>query len=461
MANSNFSDNVSMYFSLLDQWLPENLFQPSGFLQIGAIGVTYLIAWLFAVRIRQYLEKDIEKVKAHARFVLSPAHFAIMLKYLLWLLLVWFCQVLFKEFTVPVDLLRMALNLGVGLLVIRFAIFYIKSKFWSRFVFVICLIVISLRVSKLWEPTVHLLDSMTIQLGTMSISIWGIIEAIVTFILLWAAAAAVNRFIAHRLAASTQLSYSDRTLIQRVVKAATVAAVILISLKAAGVHLAAIAVTGGALGFAIGIGLQKIGSNLVSGIMLLISKPIRQGDVIAFEKKGLLSTSYGWITRIGLIYVQVATRNGTSEIVPNEVFVTQKIQNLSFSDNLVRLDIPVGISYGSDLKKAIMLAVSAAMSINRVLKIPEPKCLVREFGDSSVNLVLRAWIEDPQNGIGSVKDAVLLAVWDSFHANGIEFPFPQRDLHIKSAEPLKISKDSSPPVAKDSLEVVGNKEGTD
>jgi small-conductance mechanosensitive channel len=460
MANSNFSDNVSMFFSSLDQWPPENLFHPSGFLQIGAVGVTYLIAWFFAVKIRQYLKKDIEKVKAHVRLVLSPAHFAIMLKYLLWLLLVWFCKVLFKEFTVPVDLLRMALNLGVGLLVIRFASFYIKSKFWSRFVYVICLIVILLRIFKLWEPTVHLLASMTIQLGTMSISIWGITEAIITFILLWAAAAAVNRFIAHRLAASTKLTYSDRTLIQRVVKAATVAAVILISLKAAGVHLAAIAVTGGALGFAIGIGLQKIGSNLVSGIMLLISKPIRKGDVIALEK-GFLGTSYGWITRIGLIYVQVATRSGTLELVPNEVFVTQKIQSLTLSDNLVRLDLPVGISYGSDLKKAIMLASSAAMSINRVLKIPEPKCLVRGFGDSSVNLLLRVWIDDPQNGISSIKDAVLLAVWDSFHANGIEFPFPQRDLHIKSAEPLKISKDSSLPVAEDSLEVAGNKEGTD
>jgi small-conductance mechanosensitive channel len=194
--------------------------------------------------------------------------------------------------------------------------------------------------------------------------------------------------------------------------------------------------------------------------MLLISKPIRKGDVIALEKV-FLGTRYGWITRIGLIYVQVATRNGTLELVPNEVFVTLKIQNLSFSDNLVRLDIPVGISYGSDLKKVIMLAASAAMSINRVLKIPEPKCLVREFGDSSVNLLLRVWIDDPQNGIGSIKDAVLLAVWDSFHANGIEFPFPQRDLHIKSAEPLKISKDSALPVAEDSLEVAGNKEGTD
>ena len=138
--------------------------------------------------------------------------------------------------------------------------------------------------------------------------------------------------------------------------------------------------------------------------------------------------------------------------------MTQKIENLSYDDNLVRLNIPIGISYGSDLNKAITCAVQAAMSINRILKIPEPKCLVREFGDSTVNIELRVWIDDPRNGIANVKDAVLLAVWDSFHANGIEIAFPQRDLHLKSAVPLKILKDNAQPVAKDSLEVTGNSE---
>jgi small-conductance mechanosensitive channel len=145
----------------------------------------------------------------------------------------------------------------------------------------------------------------------------------------------------------------------------------------------------------------------------------------------------------------VATRDGSLLLIPNEVFVTQKIENLSYSDNLLRLNIPFGISYGSDLEKAIILAVSAAMSINRVLKIPEPKCLVREFGDSTVNLQLRVWINDPQNGMGNVKDAVLLAVWDSFHKNGIEIAFPQRDLHIKEAVPVKIMKDNPTRTSRD------------
>ena len=289
---------------------------------------------------------------------------------------------------------------------------------------------------------------MTIGLGKMSISIWGLAEAIFILILLLAVAGTANRFIAHWLTTSTKLTYSDRTFIQRVINAAMVALVILISLRSAGIHLAAIVVTGGALGFAVGMGLQKIGSNLVSGLMLLIRKPIRQGDVIAFEK-GFGGSSYGWITQLGPMYVHVATRDGIEALIPNERFMTQTVENLSYSDNLLRLHIPFGISYGSDLKKAIAIAINAAMSIDRILKVPEPICRVREFGDSSVNLQLRVWINDPRNGMANVTDAVLLALWDDFHANGIEIAFPQRDLHIKSAVPLKIFDDTPRPVAKD------------
>jgi small-conductance mechanosensitive channel len=189
--------------------------------------------------------------------------------------------------------------------------------------------------------------------------------------------------------------------------------------------------------------------------MLLLRKPIRQGDVIVFAKSSA-GAIWGWITDIGLMYVKVATREGVLHLIPNETFVTQEIENLSYDDNLVRLHIPFGISYGSDLKMAISLAVTAAMSIDRVLKNPQPKCLVREFGESTVNLELRVWINDPKNGIANAKDAVFLAVWDSFHANGIEIAFPQRDLHIKSAVPLQISRDDLHPVEKDSLETTGN-----
>ncbi|MGD2098052.1 MAG: mechanosensitive ion channel [Desulfobacterales bacterium] len=438
MTNSTLSDKISTAFTSLFQGLRENFLQPIGFIQIGAIGVSYLVAWLLSTIIRKFLEKDIDRVRAHMHVTVSPAHFAIIFKYLFWGLLVWFCQALFNKFNLPVDVLHMVLNLIIAITVIRLASFYIKSSFWTYLVYGICLTVVALRIFKLWQPTVELLNSMTIGLGKISISVWGLIESIIVFILLWIAAGAANRFIAHWLTASKHLTYSDRTLLQRVIRAAMVTVVILISLNAAGIHMAAIAVTGGAIGFAVGIGLQKIGSNLVSGIMLLYRKPIRQGDVIAF-KKDFAGVRWGWIADIGLMYVKVATRSGSLLLIPNEIFVTQQIENLSFDDDRIRLNIPFGLAYESDLNKARALALSAAGSIDRILKIPEPKCLVLGYGESTVNMELRVWIEDPKNGIRNVKDAVLMAVWDNFHDNGITIAFPQRDLHIKSAVPLKIS----------------------
>ena len=448
MANSTYFDNISTYMTSLVQGFRENLLQPVGFMQAGAIGATYLIAWLLAAKVRQLLEKGIGKSETRTRFVLSPAQLSIVLKYFFWLVLLWFSQAIFKSLKIPFEVLHLAVVFAALLLVARFASYYLKSIFWSRIVYVICLVAVSLRIFKLWDPTVRLLSSMTISLGKISVSVWGLIESIIVFILMWTAAGTLNRFIAHWLKTSSKLTYSDRTLLQRVIKTATMLVVILISLRAAGIHMTAIAVTGGAVGLGIGVGLQKLGSNLLSGIMLLVSKPIRQGDVITFEKS-FAGANYGWIRTIGLMYVGVATRKGSLLLIPNEVFVTQKIENLSYNNNLVRVDIPFGIAYESDLNKAKTLALSSITDIARILKDPEPKCLVMEYGNSTVNLELRVWINDPKNGIAPITDAVLMAVWDSFHANGIQIAFPQRDLHIKSAVPLKIFKDNPQAVEKD------------
>ena len=437
MANPNLSGDHAMDVDSLIHWLRENVVHPVGLLQIGLVGITYLLARIISIKIRQHFEKNSGKAAPHVRFALSPAHFSILLGYVLWLLLLWFCRVLFEDLKLPSNLLHMAVNLVIAWSVVRFAYFYIKSTFLSRLVYIIILVFLTLRIFGLWHRTVKLLGNMKIGLGNISVSVWGLIEAATTFILLWAAAGAVNRFISHWLASSDRLMSSDRILLQRVIRVATVAGVILISLRAAGLDLTTLAVTGGAIGFAIGIGLQKVGSNLVGGIMLLIRKPVRVGDVIAFEKS-VFGASYGWIIDMGLLYVHVATRDNTLLLIPNESFVTHKIENLSLNDNLVRLHIPFGISFTSDLKKAVSLSVSAAMNVDRVLKNPGPKCLISEYGDSTVNLSLRIWINDPQNGIGSVKDAVLSEIWDRFHENGIEIAFPQRDLHIKDSVPLRI-----------------------
>jgi small-conductance mechanosensitive channel len=142
--------------------------------------------------------------------------------------------------------------------------------------------------------------------------------------------------------------------------------------------------------------------------------------------------TFGWINHLSARYVSVITRDGIEHLIPNEVLITERVENWSYSDNLVRLKLPVGISYNADVRLAMKLCVEAASVTPRILARPEPRCLLRGFGDSSVDLELRVWIEDPTNGRANVLSEVLLGIWDRFHENGVEIPFPQRDLHLRS-----------------------------
>ncbi len=157
-----------------------------------------------------------------------------------------------------------------------------------------------------------------------------------------------------------------------------------------------------------------------------MDRSIKPGDVIAVDN------TYGWINHLGARYASVITRDGIEHLIPNEELITQRVENWSYSNDLVRLRIPIGISYNSDPRKAIELCVEAAQMVPRVQLQPEPRCQVMGFGDSSVDLELRVWINDPQNGRANVISEVLLEVWDRFHEHDIEIPFPQRDLHVRS-----------------------------
>ena len=444
MASPHEATMLSTFVSSLSNWFTENIFHTLGLLQIGTAGLTYLLAWLLARKMEQFLTTKDKETSRHARFRLSPVHFALMARYVLWVIFLLFSQALFIKLKLPGEAIRMAVNLALILLIVRFASFYIKSLFWARTIYAVSLVVISLRVFKLWKPVVDLLNGMTVSLGAISFSAWELIKSLAIFALLWALAAAARRFFAHWLSGISQLTYSDRVLLQRIFNITMLAAVIMVSLHAAGIHLAAIAVTGGAFGLAIGVGLQKIGSSLVSGILLLVSKPIRQGDVITVEST-FSGGRYGWVTRMGMLYVQVATRDGTEHLIPNEAFITSPVENLSFSDNRVRLTVPFGIAYKSDLKKATTLALEASRGTDRVLKAPEPACLVTDFGDSNVMFEVRFWIEDPQQGIGRVKSNVFLAIWDTFHNNGIEIAFPQRDIHLIDGGAMELPAQDKPP----------------
>ena len=197
-----------------------------------------------------------------------------------------------------------------------------------------------------------------------------------------------------------------------------------IGLRTVGVDLTGLAVLSGAIGVGLGFGLQKVVSNLVSGVIILLDKSIKPGDVIS------LGETFGWINSLGARYVSITTRDGREYLIPNEDLITGQVVNWSHSNDFVRLDIYFGTAYGDDPHKVRKIAVEAAKSVDRVLSVKPPVCHIVGFGDSSVDYILRFWIRDPTGGLTNIRGNVYLALWDAFQAGGISIPFPQREVRM-------------------------------
>lgn len=283
---------------------------------------------------------------------------------------------------------------------------------------------IILEILGLSDPLAAFLDAVSMTFGQVRISLLTLIKAIILFVALFKFGSWSASLAEIRLERSPDLTPSARTLIAQTLKVVIVAAAIFIPLNSLGIDLSALAVFSGALGVGLGFGLQKTAGNFISGVILLLDKSIKPGDVI--ELGGL----YGWITAIHGRYSSVLTRDGTYYLIPNEELITTRVINWSFSSGIVRLKANIGVSYNTDLRLAMRLMEEAGNEHARVNKIPPPAARLIGFGDNSVDLELRFWIGDPKEGVVNVKGDVMLAIWDKFKAHGIEFPFPQRDVHL-------------------------------
>jgi small-conductance mechanosensitive channel len=234
---------------------------------------------------------------------------------------------------------------------------------------------------------------------------------------LWAANAASD-FLDKRVQSSTDLTPSIQVLIGKLIRLLLISFAILIVLSTVGIDLSALALFSGAVGVGLGFGLQKIVSNLVSGIILLADKSIKPGDVIS------VGDHFGRVGNMGARYTSVDTRDGREYLIPNEDFITQRVANWTYSSDLVRLFVKFNTTYDSDPRQAQAAAVEAAFSIERVLKKPVPQCMLTEFGTTSIEFELWFWIKDPAVGVTNVKSDVLLALWDTLAKNGVSIPKP-------------------------------------
>ena len=274
-------------------------------------------------------------------------------------------------------------------------------------------------------PIAEAMERVGFDLGSRRISLWWIVTVAVTAVMLFAVARALMKVVSH-IIGNSQLDGAQKVLGQKLAIVAIFAAAFVLGLDILGIDLTALAVFSGAFGLAIGFGMQKTIGNLIAGIILLMDRSIKPGDVIA------VGDSFGWVNKIGVRAVSVLTREGKEHLIPNEDLMTREVENWSYSNPNVRISIPVGVSYNTDMDQAIDLMKQACVDVPRVLNHPKPVVWMLEFGDNSVNFEIRCWIKDPQSGVGNFKAAILKRVWDLFKEHGVEIPFPQRDVHIKS-----------------------------
>ncbi|MBE3639645.1 mechanosensitive ion channel family protein [Mangrovicoccus algicola] len=420
----------------------EAAFRPWVFYQIGIavalFGLAHLAgrAWGGRLHDRLRTRQGWPKWRMRTALVLIRR-----LRGILFVPLIWAAVWVLRETTWPSRsfLLTIIGNLALAWVVVGLASRLILNRVLRAVVQYGAWIWLTLSVLGQTEAFVALLSRITLDLGGLTVSAWMVVQAAVAVTILLAAARFLSRISAARINSNEEMSPSMRVLSVKAVQLGLYGAAFLFSMKAVGVDLTGLAVLSGAIGVGLGFGLQKVVSNLVSGIIILLDKSVKPGDVIS------LGETFGWINALGARYVSVVTRDGREYLIPNEDMITGQVVNWSHSNEFVRLDIFFGTAYSNDPHEVRRIAVEAAQGVGRVLGSKPPVCHITGFGDSSVDYILRFWITDPTGGLTNVRGAVYLALWDAFRENGISIPFPQREVRILGSEPDREEGEAAAP----------------
>ncbi len=419
-------DSIESFLADSYNWLVANLLTISALVQVITVGLLGWVAYVLARRSAELI-KDYYK----ARYKKSLKHiFGLSLQEVLFLAFFGFFvglgAIVVREAGWPNNILVTLSSLVIAWVLIRITSGLIENSALSKFVALIIWVVAALNILDLLQPTLEFLSKISWRIADFEISILTIFKGIAAFAILVWVAKLLNQLVARRFKKIRSISPSQKVLFMKFQKIALFALVIIIGLDFMGIDLTVLAVFSGAVGIGIGFGLQKIFANLVSGIILILDKSIKPGDVLVIDGQ------FGWVKALEARYVSIITRDGKEHLIPNEHLITQTVENWSFTDDNIRLKLPVGVSYDCDIHKARDLMLKEAKKHQRVLEAPAPTCPLLSFGDSSVNFELRIWINDPVTGTGNVSSELLFAIWDAFKKHGIAIPYPQRDIHIKT-----------------------------
>ena len=433
--------SLNQMAELLSAWAQEAMsyvWQPWFIYQALVIIVLFGVSKLLSDRIEPRIEEHARRIKGQPGLLRVIVALIRRSEWIIFAILMFLALILFRAITWPSRswLISLVLSLAGAWLVVAVLARIIRNRLIARLVAWAIWIYVALVILGIDDRAAQFLDGMALPIGDYRLTTLFVLKSLVLVTVAIWVSVLVGNFLDERVQRSTELTPSIRVLVGKVAKIGLVLVAVTVALSAVGVDLTAFTVFSGAVGVGIGFGLQKVVSNFISGVIILLDKSIKPGDTIS------LGETFGWIRELRARFVSVVTRDGREYLIPNEDFITQRVINWSFSDDLVRLDVEFGVSYDADPHKVSELAIEAALGVARVVADRRPVCWLTGFGDSSLDFVLRIWIRDPQQGLTNIRGKVLLALWDSFKENDVGIPYPHREVIMKT--PLKTVSEPAP-----------------
>jgi small-conductance mechanosensitive channel len=421
----------------------EILFTRSVMVEIAAVSACLWVGWLVGATLRdRYQRRGITTPTALTWTYLASQGFVVVTPVVLALFLVTMARGVLFAAHFDVTLIDHAIRLIGAYVAVRVGVFLFAASLgnkswmqhWENRVTLLIWFAIAAEFLGWLDPIIATLDSVGVVAGKSRITVWSILKLLFTLTLFVLVAAWISRWVERRLKKLGNLAPSTRIGIAKFANAFLIALSILMGLNAAGVDLTALTVLTGAIGLGLGFGLQSIAANFVSGFVLLMDRSIKPGDVISLSgQSGTSTENFGWVQELRGRYVVVRDRDGVEMLVPNQQLISNAVINWSYTDPRIRLKLPIRVSYGDDPELALQILLAACEGQRRILRDPLPVSRLMHFGDSGIELELRFWISDPQDGVNNVRSDVNRAIWRLFKEQGITIPVAQHEVRVHNA----------------------------
>ena len=421
----------------------EQLTTPEVMFEVIALVAAALLATALAHYIKRWLRPLAERSDLGlwsrrlviAGMVIAPSFMGVVL--------ILGLRALFASFNLEVALIDIAMDLATVLVLVRFGVHALSVSLgpnswirsWELRITFVLWAAISFQVLGWFSGLERTFDSIDLIPGKTTFSLWALLKSIVVIVGFLVATSLIARTIERRVMKLEGLAISTRIGISKFSTFMLVGLGVLLGINASGVDLTVLGLFTGAIGLGLGFGLQAIASNFVSGFVLLLDKSIKPGDVISFTgTTGTSTENFGWVQELRGRYIVVRDRDGVETLVPNQNLITNSVINWSYSDQRVRIRLPVMISFQDDPEIALQVLLDAAANHPRILKDPGPVSRLMSFENYGMRVEVRFWIRDPMNGVNNVRSDVNREIWRLFKKHGITIPVQQHDVRVIQAE---------------------------